>query len=121
MEAIGIEARDAGTEDALVEVELPIGDEDFGTAAKDLLADRRGVLDAADGAGRADEAQGFEVDGFEAWAGFEAVFEAGRLVRADGVDFGEKGGEEVRVVEDVGEHPEAGFVGVGVDATKGVG
>lgn len=110
-----------GSEDIFVEVELAVGDEDEGTGLEGFVADDCGGIDAAGGLRGYGEAEDFVEQGFEAGAGFCEAGEVDHVAFfGDGaVGFLLDGGVEGGVVEEVGEEPEAEFVGVCVDAVVG--
>lgn len=119
-EARGVEVRGVGAEDARVEVQLPVRHEQLTAGAEQLAADGDFGGDDARADGRVGEAQELVVERGEQ----RAVLEQMRHVEAaggveGGLDLGLDGAEEGGVVQEVGEAPEAGFVGVGVDAGCG--
>ena len=119
-EARGVELRGIGTEDARVEMQLPVRHEQLAAGTEQLVADGDLGGDDARADGRVGEAQELVVERGEQ----RAVLEQVRHVEAaggveGGLDLGFDGAEEGGVVQEVGEAPEAEFVGVGVDAGCG--
>jgi hypothetical protein len=118
-EARGVEVRGVGVEDARAEVQLPVRHEQLAAGAEQLAADG-GFGGDVRADGRVGEAQELVVERGEQ----RAVLEQVRHVEAaggveGGLDLGLDGAEEGGVVREVGEAPEAEFVGVDVDAGCG--
>ena len=112
-----IERVDAGAKDLLVEVQLAIGDHDAPAFPQDEAVDFGVFGDVAHGGGERAEAQGFQPGAREEGTVLVQVGDARLGAEGErGSNLGAQEGDEGGVVDDVGQHPEAGAAGVGVDA-----
>ena len=97
-------------------MQLAVGNEEFGAGAEALGADSGIGDNGAHGAGRVHEAEGFEIDGFEAGALGEDMIDSGGRGLEGGSDFGADRMMEGGGVEDVDKDPKGEFVAVGVES-----
>lgn len=113
---LSVEIQRLRAEHGLVDMQLARGDHNHRAATKHFTPKLSGTLHAAGGGGGACKAEGLLEDGLEARTALETGGDARRELGDGRVYLSAQSGEEGGVIEDVGEHPEAKFVGVAVNA-----